>query len=73
MRSILIQAAYNLAFIVILTAMLPWLLARLLRRGQWKSGFTQRFGLVHVDFESGTRTPKSSYDWYGRVIAENRA
>ncbi|MGA1236605.1 MAG: 3-deoxy-D-manno-octulosonic acid transferase [Limisphaerales bacterium] len=51
MRSILIQAAYNLAFIVILTAMLPWLLARLLRRGQWKSGFTQRFGLFTEDLQ----------------------
>ncbi|ALG83935.1 GH1 family beta-glucosidase [Gordonia phthalatica] len=45
----------------------------LLDNFEWADGFTQRFGLVHVDFESGARTPKSSYDWYGRVIAENRA
>jgi 3-deoxy-D-manno-octulosonic-acid transferase len=44
MRSLLIQTAYNLSFLVILTAMLPWLLIRLIRRGQWKSGFAQRFG-----------------------------
>lgn len=45
----------------------------LLDNFEWADGFTQRFGLVHVDFETATRTPKTSYDWYGRVIAENRA
>ena len=44
----------------------------LLDNFEWADGFTQRFGLVHVDFETATRTPKASYDWYGRVIAENR-
>lgn len=44
----------------------------LLDNFEWADGFTQRFGLVHVDFETGHRTPKASYDWYGRVIAENR-
>jgi hypothetical protein len=31
------------------------------------------FGLVHVDFESGERTPKASYAWYRDFIAEQRA
>nr|WP_235583077.1 family 1 glycosylhydrolase [Kitasatospora sp. Root107] len=36
-------------------------------------GFTQRFGLVHVDFETQRRTPKSSYAWYRELIATQRA
>lgn len=35
----------------------------------WTDGFTQRFGLVHVDVATQQRTPKSSYDWYRRLIA----
>lgn len=40
---------------------------------EWADGFTQRFGLVHVDFDTAKRTPKASYDWYRRVIEGNRA
>lgn len=36
---------------------------------EWAAGFTQRFGLVHVDFETGERTPKSSFRWLQQVIA----
>lgn len=35
---------------------------------EWGYGYTKRFGLVHVDFENGGRTPKDSYDWYRRRI-----
>lgn len=35
----------------------------LLDNWEWAAGFTQRFGLVHVDVPTGTRTPKSSYRW----------
>lgn len=35
---------------------------------EWAEGFTQRFGLVHVDFETLARTPKDSYYWYRGVI-----
>ncbi len=36
---------------------------------EWAEGFTQRFGLVHVDFETLVRTPKRSFDWYAELIA----
>lgn len=30
---------------------------------EWAAGFTQRFGIVHVDFDTLRRTPKRSYRW----------
>ncbi|MFE7196525.1 glycoside hydrolase family 1 protein [Microbacterium oxydans] len=45
----------------------------LLDNWEWADGYTQRFGLVHVDFETGERTPKASYDWYREVIRSSRA
>ncbi|MGN9804403.1 GH1 family beta-glucosidase [Micromonospora sp. L32] len=36
----------------------------LLDNWEWAEGFTKRFGLVHVDFDTQVRTPKSSYAWY---------
>jgi beta-glucosidase len=40
---------------------------------EWAHGLTQRFGLVHVDFDTQVRTPKRSFDWYSGVIAAHRA
>ena len=31
---------------------------------EWAAGYSQRFGLVHVDYASQARTPKASYQWY---------
>lgn len=39
---------------------------------EWTAGYSRRFGLVHVDFKTGKRTPKLSYQWYQQVIRENR-
>ncbi|MCW2772772.1 MAG: Beta-glucosidase [Nocardioides sp.] len=36
---------------------------------EWAEGFTQRFGLVHVDYETLVRTPKRSFQWYADMIA----
>lgn len=40
---------------------------------EWAEGFTQRFGLVHVDYDTLARTPKRSYDWYRDLIASQPA
>jgi len=39
---------------------------------EWTSGFSQRFGLVHVDHSTQVRTPKASYNWYRDLIASTR-
>ena len=41
----------------------------LLDNFEWSHGFSKRFGLVYVDFETRRRTPKSSFTWYRRLIA----
>jgi beta-glucosidase len=38
---------------------------------EWELGYAMRFGLIHIDFASLKRTPKSSYDWYAGVIRRN--
>ena len=39
---------------------------------EWAEGYTKRFGLVLVDFDSQVRTPKASYRWYRDFIAGTR-
>jgi beta-glucosidase len=38
---------------------------------EWAWGFSKRFGIVHVDFDTQVRTPKDSAHWYRDVIARN--
>jgi beta-glucosidase len=38
---------------------------------EWAEGYKERFGLVHVDYETLARTPKDSFRWYSDVICEN--
>ncbi len=35
---------------------------------EWAEGYTQRFGLVYVDYETQARIPKRSFDWYAETI-----
>jgi beta-glucosidase len=41
----------------------------LLDNYEWSLGYSRRFGLVHVDYDTQRRTPKDSARWYQRLIA----
>jgi beta-glucosidase len=43
----------------------------LLDNFEWSLGYSKRFGIVHVDYETQERTPKASAAFYSRVIATN--
>lgn len=43
----------------------------LLDNFEWAAGYSQRFGLVHVDFATKKRTPKDSAYFFQQVIAAN--
>jgi beta-glucosidase len=38
---------------------------------EWADGYRQRFGLIHIDYKTLRRTPKSSARWYADVIRTN--
>jgi beta-glucosidase len=39
---------------------------------EWAAGYSQRFGLVHVDFQTQERTPKQSFYWYQALSRARR-
>lgn len=43
----------------------------LLDNFEWALGYSKRFGIVHVDFETQRRVPKASARFYSRVIASH--
>jgi beta-glucosidase len=43
----------------------------LLDNFEWSLGYSKRFGIVHVDFETQKRTPKNSARLYSSIIASN--
>jgi len=42
----------------------------LLDNFEWERGYTQRFGVVWVDYATQARIPKDSARWYAQVIAD---
>jgi beta-glucosidase len=38
---------------------------------EWAEGFAERFGIIHVDFETQRRTPKLSASWFREAAARN--
>ncbi|WP_050436020.1 glycoside hydrolase family 1 protein [Chondromyces crocatus] len=44
----------------------------LLDNFEWAEGYAPRFGLVHVDYETQTRTPRPSAALYARIARERR-
>lgn len=43
----------------------------LLDNFEWASGYSKRFGIHYVDFDSLQRLPKASANWYAEVVKKN--
>ena len=39
---------------------------------EWSHGYTEKWGLIHVDFKTQLRTPKNSARWYSSVIQRHQ-
>jgi beta-glucosidase len=42
----------------------------LLDNFEWAQGYTQRWGIVHVDYGTQRRTPKDSARWFSDVVRQ---
>ena len=49
-----------------------YLVWSLLDNFEWGYGFSKRFGIVHVDYDSLVRTPKDSAFWLAELVREKR-
>jgi len=43
----------------------------LLNNFEWSLGYSQRFGIVHLDYATQKRTPKDSALWYSQLTRQN--
>jgi beta-glucosidase len=43
----------------------------LLDNFEWSFGYSRRFGIVWVDFPTGSRLPKASFAWYANTVRNN--
>jgi beta-glucosidase len=68
LREHLLQAHRAIAAGIPLHGYFAW---SLLDNFEWSFGYTQRFGLVRVDFGTQARTIKQSGRWYAQVAREN--
>ena len=50
---------------------LGYFLWSLMDNFEWAEGYSKRFGMIHVDYETQRRTLKDSAYWYSHVIAAN--
>ena len=39
---------------------------------EWAYGYTERFGLIRVDYDTLERIPKASANWYADVVRAER-
>lgn len=39
---------------------------------EWNNGYGERFGLIFIDYPTGKRIPKESFDWYRKVIGTGK-
>ena len=44
----------------------------LLDNFEWAHGYSKRFGIVHVDYDTGRRTWKDSATWYRDLVRDSR-
>lgn len=68
MRRHLVELAKSIAAGMPITGYFAW---SLMDNFEWASGFSQRFGIVHVDYDTLKRAPKDSAYFYQQVIAKN--
>ena len=39
---------------------------------EWAEGYQKRFGLIHIDYQTLQRSPRSSYYWYRDLVSAFR-
>jgi beta-glucosidase len=67
LREHLAAARHALAAGVKLRGYFVW---SLLDNFEWAEGYSRRFGVIHVDFKTLKRTPKTSYRWLAEFIRD---